>query len=141
MLFDLRMSLKQKKQLRKNIIMFIIGIILLSISGIYLHHNDAEKVAIFSGFEVMWQKATIAFENVVGDNGKLLKRKYDMQKYFRELIKIANHNDCLTEETLEDLNKSYEILNNLKTSELAKTLPSYEKLLYELNNVVNQKCE
>lgn len=140
MLFDLWMNPKQQRQFRKNIVMFIIWVILLSISGSYLAHNNAEKVAIFSGFEVMWQKATIVFENVVGDNGKLLKRKYDMEKYFRELIKIADHNTCLADETKDSLNDSYTILHDLKVSELAEVLPTYEKLLYELNSVVNQKC-
>lgn len=134
------MNPKQQRQFRKNIVMFIIGAILLSISGSYIAHNDAEKVAIFSGFEVMWQKATIVFENVIGDNGKLLQRKYDMEKYFSELIKIANHNTCLSEETKEDLNQSYSVLHELKVSELSEVLPTYEKLLYELNSVVNQKC-
>lgn len=136
------MDLKRKRQLKKNIVMFFVWLVLIWISGVYLSNNSAEKVAVVSWFQVMWQKAVVVFENIIGDNGELLERKYEMITYFKELIKVAKHNKCVGEEVLNELNEAYDSLCDLKISELTEVLPMYEELLYELDQSINNDdCE
>ena len=67
-----------KKQLRWNIIKFVIWLILLALSRGYIQKHPAEKVSVFSGFDVLWQKVEVFFHNTsFGEKiqfGKILQR-------------------------------------------------------------------
>lgn len=125
-----------KKQLRNNIIKFVIWIVLLSMTWSYLQKHQAERVSIFSGFEVMIQKVEVFVQNTFGENGDLLERKYSMQKYYKELLKMAENNKCLSNETIVEVEKWYKNLKEENIDNLQAVLPNYTKKAYELDSIV-----
>lgn len=130
------MSKSDKKQLKRNLIKFGIGLILLWMSWSYIQKHPAERVSVFSGFEVMFQKVEVLFQNTFGTHGELLERKYSMQKYYKELIKMAENNKCLDTETISELNELYHNLKQEKKDVLESVLPEYTKRAYEFDNIV-----
>lgn len=135
------MTNEQKKQFKWNIIKLVIGLILLTISRSYLQKHPAERVSVFSGFEVMIQKADVFILNILGKNGELSERKYGMEKYYRELIKMAENNKCLDHNVIVELEDLYHDLKKEHKDALADVLPEYTKKAYEYENIVkNDDC-
>lgn len=119
----------------------MIGLILLTISRSYLQKHPAERVSVFSGFEVMIQKADVFILNILGKNGELSERKYGMEKYYRELIKMAENNKCLDHNVIVELEDLYHDLKKEHKDALADVLPEYTKKAYEYENIVkNDDC-
>ena len=104
-----------KKQIKKNLIKFVVWVILLLLSWSYIQKHPAEKVSVFSGFEVLVQKIEIFIQSTFGHNGELLERKYGMEKYYKELIKMAENNKCIDVSTLQEIEDIYK---NLKKENL-----------------------
>lgn len=50
---------------RNNVIKFVIGIILLTVSFGYIQNHPAEKASIFSGFEVLRQRLEVFVYKVI----------------------------------------------------------------------------
>jgi hypothetical protein len=85
------------------------------LSWSYIQKHPAEKVSVFSGFEVLVQKIEIFIQSTFGHNGELLERKYGMEKYYKELIKMAENNKCIDVSTLQEIEDTYK---NLKKENL-----------------------
>ncbi len=135
------MNNEEKKELKKNFIKFAIWIVLLLISWSYVQKHPAEKVSVFSGFEVMFQKAEIFVQNIFGQHGELLERKYSLEKYYKELIKMAENNKCMNVDNIKDLHDTYTNLKEEKKHWLDDVLPNYTKKAYEFDNIVkNNDC-
>ncbi len=130
------MNLSERKQLKRNIIKFVIWIILLAMSWGYLQKHPAEKVSVFSGFEVMYQKAEVFLQNTFGEGWELLERKYSMQKYYKELMKMAENNKCLDTGTITELDTLYHNLKRENREMLESVLPEYTKRAYEFDSIV-----
>jgi hypothetical protein len=97
---------------------------------------------VFSGFEVLWQKVEVLWNNRFGANGDLLENKYSMEKYYKELLNIAENNPCLTTDQLTDLENTYQNLQNEDKDTLNDTLPEYTKQAYIFEALVQDKsCE
>jgi len=128
----------EKKQFKRNWIKFVIWIILLLMSWSYIQKHPAEKVSVFSGFEVLFQKTEVFVQNLFGDHGDLLERKYSMEKYYNELIKMAENNKCLDVETIKEMQDTYHNLKKEKMDTLESILPEYIKKAYEYDNVVKE---
>lgn len=130
------MSSTEKKQIKKNLIKFVIWIVLLGMSWSYIQKHPAEKVSVFSWFEVMFQKVEIFIQNTFGQDGELLERKYSMQKYYKELIKMAENNKCLDIGTISELETLYHNLRKEDKDMLESVLPEYTKKAYEFDSIV-----
>lgn len=133
------MDKEQKKEFKWNIIKFIIWCILLWMCRWYLQNHPAERISVFSGFEVLWQKVEVIRNNRFGANGDLLESKYSMEKYYKELINIAENNPCLTTDELTDLENTYQNLQNENKNTLNETLPEYTKQAYIFEAMVQDK--
>ena len=125
-----------KKQIKKNLIKFIVWVILLLLSWSYIQKHPAEKVSVFSGFEVLVQKIEIFIQSTFGHNGELLERKYGMEKYYKELIKMAENNKCIDVSTLQEIEDTYKNLKKENLDWLEYFLPEYTKKAYEYDNIV-----
>ena len=125
-----------KKQIKKNLIKFIVWVILLLLSWSYTQKHPAEKVSVFSGFEVLVQKIEIFIQSTFGHNGELLERKYGMEKYYKELIKMAENNKCIDVSTLQEIEDTYKNLKKENLDWLEYFLPEYTKKAYEYDNIV-----
>lgn len=125
-----------KKQIKKNLIKFVVWVILLLLSWSYIQKHPAEKVSVFSGFEVLVQKIEIFIQSTFGHNGELLERKYGMEKYYKELIKMAENNKCIDVSTLQEIEDTYKNLKKENLDWLEYFLPEYTKKAYEYDNIV-----
>ena len=131
-----------KKQLKWNIIKFVIWLILLALSRWYIQKHPAEKVSVFSGFDVLWQKIEIFFQNTFKGNWKLLEQKYSVEKWYKELVSMAEWNSCVSTEEYSEIEKAYENLKNESNDTLNDVLPEYIRQGYEFEDKVkNDSCE
>lgn len=124
------------KQFRNNLIKFFIWLVLLWMSWSYLQKHPAEKVSIFSGFEVLFQKIEIFVQNIFWEHWELLERKYSMEKYYKELIKMAENNKCMDINQIKEIQETYNNLKWEKKENLNEILPNYTKKAYEYDNIV-----
>lgn len=133
---------EDKKQLKWNIIKFIIWIILLVLSWQYIQWHPAERVSVFSWFDVLWQKIEVVWHNTFSWNWNLLEQKYSLEKYYQELINLAEWNDCVSAEDYESLEAFLNSLKKEETNNLWKVLPEYVKSAYIFEAIVkNEECD
>lgn len=130
-----------KKQLRWNIIKFVIWLILLALSRWYIQKHPAEKVSVFSGFDVLRQKIEVFLHNTFSGNWDLLERKYSLEKYYKELLNMAEWNECLDTDQFNEISEAYEQLKAESNETLNETLPWYIQKAYEFEAIVqNDNC-
>jgi len=127
-----------KKQFRNNVIKLIIWIFLLILSRWYIQNHPAERVSVFSGFDVLWQKIEVFRLNTFKWNWNLLEQKYSLEKYYAELIIMAEWNECVSSEDYERLENAYENLKNESKDTLSETLRKYQKDVYEFDAMVKK---
>ena len=131
-----------KKQLRWNIIKFVIWLILLALSRWYIQKHPAEKVSVFSGFDVLRQKVEVFFHNTFKGNWDLLERKYSLEKYYKELLNMAEWNECLDTDQFNEISETYEQLKAENNETLNETLPWYIEKAYKYEALVqDDTCE
>jgi len=130
-----------KSILKRNIIKFIIWSILLFACYRYVQYYPAEKIAITSGFEVMTQKFQIIFDGVFHHNSDAVKTKFDYEKAYDELIRIAEGNWCKDASLLGEMKQTIEDLRNESNTDIANTLPGYIRKANEFKNRVSQQCK
>lgn len=136
--FSKSMAITEWQQLKRNLIKFVIWIILLLMSWSYIQKHPAEKVSVFSGFEVLFQKTEIFVQNIFWDHGDLLERKYSMEKYYKELIKMAENNKCIDIAKIKEMQDTYYNLRKEKNDSLENILPEYIKKAYEYDNIIKE---
>lgn len=131
-----------KKQLRWNIIKFVIWLILLALSRWYIQKHPAEKVSVFSGFDVLRQKVEVFLHNTFKGNWDLLERKYSLEKYYKELLNMAEWNECLDTDQFNEISETYEQLKAENNETLNETLPWYIEKAYKYEALVqDDTCE
>jgi O-phosphoseryl-tRNA(Cys) synthetase len=59
-----------------------------------------------------------------------------MQKYYKELIKMAENNKCLSTETITEIETLYHNLKKENKEMLESVLPEYTKRAYEFDSIV-----
>ena len=135
------LSKYDKKQLRWNIIKFVIWLILLVLSRWYIQKHPAEKVSVFSGCDVLRQKVEVFLHNTFKGNWNFLEQKYSLEKYYKELLNMAEWNECLSTEQYNEISEMYEKLKAENNKTLNDTLPWYIEKAYEFDVVVkNNEC-
>ena len=97
------MTSEEKKTLKENIFKLVIGIILLTTCFIYLGQNRAEKIALYSSFDLIFQKIEVAYFNILGKDGALLDQKYNLEKQYLDLIHLAEEKWCSNTQFLQNL--------------------------------------
>jgi len=134
------MEKEMRNLLIKNIIKFIIWSWLLAICFVYLGSHPAEKAAVFSGFEVMYQKVNIVVHKTIWSNGDMLEKKYNLQKYYKELLRIAEDQKCLDIEAIKALRESYETLKKESLSEFSNNASEYTHSIYKYDSIIKKWC-
>jgi len=130
-----------KRMIIGNIIKFTIWIVLLTISYVYIQNHPAEKVSVLSGFEVMYQRANVFVHKVVGDKWDLLKKKYSLQKYYKELVRMAENQKCSDVDIIKELNQKYQELKKIKIEEFQTEAAEYTRLVYKYDAIVKEWCK
>ena len=120
----------KKAQALSNIIEFFIWAILLVFCWFYLQTHPAEKVSLFSGVEVMWQKVQIWFSQMSAEDATLLEQKNSLEKTMQEIVLLSKENTCVDEETKKSIVDSFSRLQ-------AMDLETYKKQHRAFNTVVS----
>jgi len=72
----------------------------------------------------LWQRIEVFGRKVINDNPELLQRKFDYQKTYEELIKLAEDSKCIKDAgLLDEINETYTKFKSEKISDLSKFLP------------------
>ena len=130
-----------KKKLIHNAIELIIWVILLWMCYWYIQTHPAEKISFFSWYKVIYQQTEIFFQNMFGDNGDLLKQKYNLESYYQVLITLSEEKLCVDGDVVQDLQDTYKALQAEPKNTLEHTLDSYTHKWQEFNNILTQDCE
>lgn len=141
LLFLKNMDPERKSELKRNLVKFIIWIVLLGFCFAYIQNNPAERVSIFSWFQVIFQKVAVVYNQVIGKNWELLKRKYSLEKYYKELIKSAEDRKCVSLEVIKKITEEYNSLKNEDVSTLETRLPGYSRASYQHEVDIEKWCE
>lgn len=120
----------KKAQAFSNIIEFTIGTILLAFCRFYLQTHPAEKVSLFSGVEVMWQKVQIWFSQMSVEDADMLNQKHNLEKTMQEIVLLSRENSCVDAEVKENIAESFARLQ-------AMDLETYKKQQKAFNTVVS----
>ncbi len=134
------MDPERKVDFKRNVIKFIIWLVLLLFCFIYIQNNPAEKVSIFSWFQIIFQKVAVVYNEIIGKNWELLKRKYSLEKYYKELIKVAEDRKCVPVEMLHKLTQEYKDLRSEEVSKLEENLPFYSRASYQHEVDIEKWC-
>jgi hypothetical protein len=101
------MNKEERVFVKKNLVKLIIGLILLGFSFAYIQKHPAEKVSIFSGFQVLRQRVVVYVHKVTDTNSEAFQKKYDYEKTYQELINMAESKGCSDANIFTELNKMY----------------------------------
>ena len=101
------MDREERVFVRRNLIKLIIGLVLLGFSFSYIQNHPAEKSSIFSGFEVLWQRAVVYVHKLTNTDSEAFQKKYDYEKTYQELITMAESKECSDPSILTELNETY----------------------------------
>ena len=130
-----------KKKFINNIIKFVIGLILLGLCHIYLQSHPAEQLSFFSGFKVIYQNAEIFFQNLFGNNGDFLKKKYALESYYQALIVLSDEKPCVDPQLIQDLHDTYDQLLVEPKNTLAYTLDEYIQKQFDFDRALRVNCD
>lgn len=134
------MDPERKVEFKRNVIKFIIWLILLFFCFVYIQNNPAERVSIFSWFQIIFQKVAVVYNQVIGKNWELLKRKYSLEKYYQELIHNAEDRKCVSVDVIKKITEEYKSLKNEEVSSLEERLPSYSRASYQHEVDIEKWC-
>lgn len=129
------------KRFRKNLVQLIIGSVMLFFVFWYLNNKDSEKRAFFGGFEIIWQKANIAYLSIVDPTrGTILSQKYEIEKSIKEMeLMIQSCNkDSKSIVQLETL--KYELMSS-KLEDFANTISEYKSKISNLYEAITLECQ
>lgn len=107
LLYCIAMEREEKIFIRKNLVKFVIGLILLGFSLSYIQSHPAEKASIFSGFQVLRQKVVVYVHKVTNTNSEAFQKKYDYEKTYQELVSMATNKECSDSAILTELSETY----------------------------------
>jgi len=131
------MDREEKRFVKNNLIKFLIGLVLLWFSYSYIQAHPAEKASIFSGFEVLWQRAVVYVHKVTNTNSEAFQKKYDYEKTYQELINMATNRECLDPAVLTELNETYLSLKKEWLKTLDENLPGYIRSANEYKHMID----
>jgi hypothetical protein len=90
---------------------------------------------------VMIQRAEILLNKFWNNNSESLKTKFDYEKAYEELIRIAEANWCKSQQIIQELHDTLEALQNEPVKTLPDMLPGYIRKANELKTRVSQECK
>ena len=134
--FVVKMDKEERIFIRKNLIKLVIWLILLGFSLSYIQHHPAEKASIFSGFQVLWQRGVVYVHKITNTNSEAFQKKYDYEKTYKELINMAETQECSDPNILTELNETYLSLKKEWIKTLEENLPWYIRKANEYKHLI-----
>ncbi len=138
---DLAEDLAQKKTLAvTNLIEFVVWIILLAFCWFYLQTHPAEKVSLFSGVEMMWDKVQMWFSSVPEEDKTILRQKESLEKTMQEIVLLSKESTCLDEATRSNIDASFSRLQKMDLETYKKQSKAYNTIVWLYYNKVKEGC-
>ncbi len=131
------MNREERSFVKKNVVKFLIGIVLLSFSFVYIQNHPAEKASIFSGFQVLWQRVVVYVHKITNTNSEAFQKKFDYEKTYQELMNMAETKKCVAPEVLTEIGESYAKLQKEGVATLEENLPGYIRKANEYKNMID----
>lgn len=131
------MDKEERVFLKKNLIKFIIWLILLWFSFSYIQNHPAEKASIFSGFQVLWQRVVVYVHKVTNTDSEAFQKKFDYEKTYEELINMAETKQCSDSAILTEIHETYLTLQKEGVKTLDENLPGYMRKASEYKNMID----
>ncbi len=135
------MNQEQKKIFYRNILKFIVGIVLLTISYGYIQNHPAEKVSIVSGFQVMYERAQVLVYDILGRDSSTLRQKHQINQYYQELIRLAESRSCVTPELFSQILETYQAFSQQSISELSDSIAYFSLRASEFDGMIKDICQ
>lgn len=131
------MDREERVFIKRNLVKLIIGLILLWFSFFYIQNHPAEKSSIFSGFQVLWQRAVVYVHKVTNTNSEAFQKKYDYEKTYDELINMAENKKCTDPAIVTEIHETYLSLKKEGINTLEENLPGYIRKANEYKNMID----
>ncbi len=128
---------EKKKKAWINLGEFLIGAILLIFCFQYLQQHPAEKVALFSGFEVITQKVRVLFANKSED----LQEKYDLQRTYTEVVALAKEAGCLEPTQIQEIENRLAALESLNAADYESQKSAFVTYLKKQYLMIKKQCQ
>ena len=142
---DKSMSQEEKgyyrKRLVRNIVQLFFGTVLLLLAYVHLQHNNAEKMSISSGVEVLSQKVVLWFHNMFDHNGTQYEDKLSMEKNYAEVINVVQNSSCKDKVDLGALTIEYKNLQAESVDHYVAKRTEYNKFLVDFYRKVSDVCK
>lgn len=135
------MDKEMKKIFRNNVIKFVVGMLLLGVSFMYIQKHPAEKASIFSGFEVLYQRIEVFFYKIMKKDSEWLKHKFDLEKTFGELISTAENKWCVESNILDELRETMIALKKESIADLENNIGNYKRKMGEYKAMIDATCK
>jgi hypothetical protein len=134
------MDREQREMFYWNIVKFIIGIVLLSISYIYIQNHPAEKVSILSWFQVMYERGQVFVYDIFGKDSSVLRQKHRLNQYYQELMRLAESRSCVWPELLSNIFETYMNFSQSTIQELDESISYFSAKANELDLSIQESC-
>lgn len=135
------MDKEQKNMFYRNIVKFVVGIILLSISYGYIQNHPAERVSILSWFQVMYERGQVFVYEIFGKDTSVLRQKHRLEQYYQELVRIAESRTCVSPEILSDVLETSIAFSTMPLEQLADEISYFSLKASELDVAIQDSCK
>lgn len=135
------MDKEQKNMFYRNVVKFIVGIVLLSISYGYIQNHPAEKVSILSWFQVMYERGQVFVYEIFGKDTSVLRQKHRLEQYYEELVRVAESRTCVSPDILSDVLETSMVFLHMPLEELADNISYFQLKASELDIAIQDSCK
>ncbi len=84
----------------------------------------------------MYQRGHVFVNKMFGKDSETLKRKYEYQKVYQELLRMAEDKKCSDVNLIKSISEKYESLKTAEIKTLKKELGTYARLAHEYESAV-----
>jgi len=125
----------------RNVVKFVIWVLLLSISYGYIQNHPAERVSILSWFEVMYERWQVFVYEIFGKDTSVLRQKHRLEQYYQELVRIAESRTCVSPDILSDVLATSISFSKMPLEELANEISYFSSKATELDVAIQESCK
>jgi hypothetical protein len=74
---------------------------------------------------VLWQRVNVYIHQIINSDSEALKKKYDYEKTYAELVKMAESKTCVDANVVAELDETFMKLKKEPLRTLTENLPGY----------------
>jgi len=121
-LVDGMITPKHRKRFKKNMVRFLIGLLLISICYIYTLAHPAPKVSMEYGIKQLSERMMLFWYKIKHKDPNLLKEKYMYEDVYQDMLNIAEGNTCISQALVDAIQQKSLALRHEPNKNLAQNL-------------------